>query len=112
VKPHGNIFIVQYGGVSNPQKVARLLYKNASIFLERKRDIVNELLSLPIQRVSYDRDENAAKNIRQLGLGNTESSSGINACGEESSGLDVNLSETGLREAGSKHASYARRYNE
>jgi len=28
------------------------------------------------------------------------------------SGLDVNLSETGLREAGSKHASYARRYNE
>ena len=62
--------------------------------------------------VLHERDENAAKNIRQLGLGNTESSSEINACGEESSGLDVNLSETGLREAGSKHASYARRYNE
>lgn len=58
---------------------------------------------------SHERDENASKNIRRMGLEilHTESSSGINACGEESSGLGMRLSETGLHETGSKHMNYA-----
>lgn len=70
---------------------------------------VNESLALSDRRwvcmscgVVHERDENAARNIRQLGLEilNTESSSGINACGV--AGRPV-VKQAGDDEAGSKH---------
>jgi putative transposase len=48
--------------------------------------------------LSIDRDENAARN-----LFNTVSSTGIDACGEEGSGLCESISETILVEARTKH---------
>jgi len=57
--------------------------------------------------VLHERDENAAKNIRQLGLGNTESSSGINACG-----IAVRPNQASDEEAGSKPTSCVRGCNE
>jgi len=47
--------------------------------------------------LEIDRDFNAAIN-----LASTVSSTGFQACGEESAGSNANLSETGLYEAGTK----------
>ena len=54
----------------------------------------------------HERDENSAKNIRQLGLEilNTESSSGINACGVAGRPVAKQASDG---EAGSKHIDYS-----
>lgn len=70
---------------------------------------VNESLTLSDRRwvcmscgVLHERDENASKNIRRLGLEilNTESSSGINACGVAGRPAEK---QAGDGEAGSKH---------
>lgn len=70
---------------------------------------VNESLTLSDRRwvciscgVVHERDENAARNIRRLGLEklNTESSSGMNACGES---VRPAVRWAALDEAGSKH---------
>jgi len=55
--------------------------------------------------VLHERDENAARNIRHLGLEilSTESSSGINACGV--AGRPA-VRQAGDGEAGSKHTNY------
>ena len=42
----GNIFTVRYGGLLLPQGVARLLYGNATIFLDRKKEKADKLLSM------------------------------------------------------------------
>lgn len=73
---------------------------------------VNESLTLGDRRwvcmscgVLHERDENAAKNIRRLGLEllNTESSSGINACGVA---VRPPVRRAGDGEAGNKHTNY------
>ncbi len=39
------IYVLKYGGNQNVKKIARYLYKDCSIFLERKKNLVNHLLS-------------------------------------------------------------------
>ena len=55
----------------------------------------------------HERDENAAKNIHRLAILDTESSSGINACG-----VAVRPNQASDEEAGSKHKSCTGRCNE
>lgn len=75
--------------------------------------VVNNSLTLSDRKwicmscgVMHERDKNAAKNIRRLGLEilNTESSSGINACGVARRPADR---QAGDEEAGSKHTNYS-----
>lgn len=80
--------------------------------------IVNDKLTLSDRKwiclacgAIHERDENASKNIRQLGLEilNTESSSGINACGVAGRPVAKQASDN---EAGSKHFDYVYRCNQ
>ena len=49
-KPGSRIFKVRYNGVALPQAVLRVLYANATVFLERKYDIMREVMNTPVQR--------------------------------------------------------------
>jgi hypothetical protein len=51
VRPHARIFAVRYSGVSVPQAVLRLLYHGATVFLDRRRTRVDEVMATPIQRI-------------------------------------------------------------
>ena len=45
ILPHVNIYSIKFSGLALPQKVARLLYKDAVIYLDRKMARVDELLT-------------------------------------------------------------------
>jgi hypothetical protein len=49
-KPASRIFKVRYNGVALPQAVLHVLYANATIFLERKYDLMREVMRTPVQR--------------------------------------------------------------
>jgi hypothetical protein len=49
-KPGSRIFKVRYSGVALPQAVLRLLYSDATVFLERKYDSMREVMGTPVQR--------------------------------------------------------------
>jgi hypothetical protein len=50
IKPHARIFMVRYGGVALPQAILRVLYHDATIFLERKYHQVYDVMNTPVQR--------------------------------------------------------------
>lgn len=55
-RPHSaNVWAVRYSGIALPQKVAFLLYSGATVYLERKKKVVESLLALKPHRsrVSY-----------------------------------------------------------
>jgi hypothetical protein len=49
-KPGSRIFKVRYSGVALPQAVLHVLYSNATIFLERKYNLMREVMNTPVQR--------------------------------------------------------------
>jgi len=51
IKPHHRIFMIRYGGVALPQTILRVLYQDATIFLTRKHECMNEVMNTAIQRV-------------------------------------------------------------
>jgi hypothetical protein len=53
VRPHRRIFSVRYSGMSLVQDIAKLLYGESAIFLERKKNKVDELMNQSIQRKNF-----------------------------------------------------------
>jgi hypothetical protein len=51
IRPHFRIFMIRYGGVAVPQPVIRLLYQDATISLDRKQKLANDIQQALIQRV-------------------------------------------------------------
>lgn len=49
--PTGNIYRISYSGVALPQAILRLHYDGATIYLERKKVLVDKVLSMPVRRV-------------------------------------------------------------
>jgi len=54
-KPYkkGNIYYVEYGGTLQPQNVAKTIYTNCSVFLTRKKKMIDELLAT--KQLKFDR---------------------------------------------------------
>jgi hypothetical protein len=50
IKPHARIFILRYHGVALPQAILQVLYRDATIFLERKYHLVYDVMNTPVQR--------------------------------------------------------------
>ncbi len=51
IKPHHRIFMLRYGGVALPQAILCVLYQDATILLDRKSQLMYEVMNTPIQRV-------------------------------------------------------------
>lgn len=51
VHPHRSIFVLKAGGLASPQCVAHILYDGSSVYLDRKKALVDELFAQkPIKR--------------------------------------------------------------
>jgi hypothetical protein len=51
IRPHSRIFMIRYEGVAVPQSVIRLLYRDATISLDRKQKLANDIQQTLVQRV-------------------------------------------------------------
>lgn len=64
VRPHRNIWSFRVNGVALPQRVGSLLWKDASVFLDRKYRVFQGMMRTPIQR--RDRRSLTAEDLQQL----------------------------------------------
>lgn len=64
VRPNGSIFRVAFHGTASSQAAIRKLYTGASLYLDRKYNLVQELLSLPI--ILQDRSHHTKEELLQL----------------------------------------------
>lgn len=47
IRPKKTIFVVQYGGLALPRAIIKVLYSNATIYLDRKNELAQQLLAQP-----------------------------------------------------------------
>lgn len=52
IRPDASIFRVGYGGTALPQEIAHVLYRDATIYLDRKYEKAQQLLATPTRRSS------------------------------------------------------------
>ncbi len=45
VRPHGSIFMIEYTGMRLPKTIAHLLYKDATVYLDRKYELARRLIA-------------------------------------------------------------------
>ena len=45
VRPHSSIYAISYVGTALPQTVARVLYDNATVYLDRKYELAQKLIT-------------------------------------------------------------------
>ena len=51
--PKGTYHVIDWGGMSDVEKIYRFLYKDATVFLKRKKETFDKVMSIQLNKTKY-----------------------------------------------------------